>query len=108
MKTACALAKYRAIYRHRKSLEDEAGPRVKNRRVAPPMGRGSAAFAVDLRPNQGVNSLVLVRGSVLAPVASWYIPFWVFLSVFSSDVRNSLGSTYLLDNPLLGLQVMRI
>ena len=34
--------------------------------MAPPKGRGSAAIAADPRPNQGVNSLVLVRGSVLA------------------------------------------
>ena len=32
--------------------------------------------------------------------------FWYFLPEYSSDVRKSLGSTYLLDDPLLGLQVM--
>ena len=30
MKTACVLAKYRGLYRHRSILEDETGPRVKN------------------------------------------------------------------------------
>ena len=44
MKTARVLAKYRAIYRHRKIPEDETGSRVENRRVAPPLGRGSAAI----------------------------------------------------------------
>ena len=89
-------------------MDNETGPRVENRRVAPPMGRGYAAFAADPRPNQGDISLVLVRGSVLTLEASWYILFRVISSGYSSDVRKSLDSTYLLDDPLLGLQVMRI
>jgi len=88
--------------------EDETGPRVENRRVAPLTSRGSAAIAADPRPNQGENSLVLVRGSVGLLGASWYIPFRVIPSADLSDMRKRLGSMYLLDNPLLGLQVMRI
>ena len=61
MKTASVLGRYRGFYRQIQLLEDEMGPRVENRRVAPPMGRVSAAFAVDPRPNQGDISLVLVR-----------------------------------------------
>ena len=88
--------------------EDETGPRVENRRVAPLTNHGSAAFAADPRQNQGGNSLVLVRGSVGLRDASWYIPSRVISSADPSDVRKRLGSLYLLDNPLLGLQVMRI
>ena len=51
-KTACVLAKYRGIYRHRKSLEDETRSRVENRRVAP------LKFP---RQYQGLRSLVFVR-----------------------------------------------
>ena len=94
MKTARALVKYRGLYRHRNILDDETGPRVENRRVAP--------------PNQGDISLVLVRGSVLTLEASWYILCRVISSEYSSDVCKSLDSTYLLNDPLLGLQVMRI
>ena len=87
--------------------EDETGPRVKNRRVAPLMGRGSVALAADPRQNQGDNSLVLVPGTVRLRGASWSILFLVISSAYSSDVRKRLGSMNLLDNPLLGLQVMR-
>ena len=88
--------------------KDETGPRVKNRRVAPLTGRRFAARAADPRPNQGENSLVLVQGSVELLGASWYTPFLVISFPNSSDMRKRLGSMYLLDNPLLGLQVMRI
>ena len=62
----------------------------------------------DLRPNQGVSSLVLVRGCVVALGASWYIPILVISPEYSSNVRKSLGSMYLLEDPLLGLQELRI
>ena len=88
--------------------EDETGSRVENRRVAPVTSRGTTARAADPWPNQGDNSLVLVRGTVWLRGASWYILFLVISSAYSSDVRKRLDSTYLLDNPLLGLQVMRI
>ena len=121
MKTPRALALCRAIYRHRKPPEDETGPRVEidawlhsiafpveNRRVAPLYCRGNAAVAAFPRQYQGLRSLVFVSGSPLVLAASWYVPFLVFSSEYSSDVRKSLDSMYLLDDPLLGLQVMRI
>ena len=67
------------------------------------MGRGSAAIATDPRPNQEVISLVLVRGCVSLRGSSWYILFLVILPEYSFDVSKGLGSTYLLDVPLLGL-----
>ena len=79
--------------------EDEMGPRVENRCVAPLTSRGSAALVVDPRQYQGENSLVLVRGSVWLRDASWYIPFWIISSADPSDVRKRLGSMYLLDDP---------
>ena len=88
--------------------EDETGPHVENRRVVPPLDRGYAAIAADPWPNQGVISMVLVRGCVVALGASWYIPFLVISPEYSSDVSKGLGSTYLLEDPLLGLHVMRI
>ena len=75
--------------------------------MVPPLGRGSAAIAADPRPNQGVNSLVLVRGSVWLLGCSWYIPIPVISPEYSSDVRKTLGSSYLLDDPLLGLHEIR-
>jgi len=88
--------------------EDETGPCVENRRVAPPNCRGNAAIAVDLRQYQGLRSLDFGRRSPSLRDCSWYIPFLVISPEYSSDVRKSLGSTYLLDDPLLGLQVMQI
>ena len=114
MKTSLVLAKYRAIYRHRHLLKDVTGPRVENRRVAPLNCRENAAIAAFPRQYQGLRSLVFVRMSLLLQECSWYIPFLVISPEYSSDVRRSLGSTYLqgitylLDNPLLGLQVMQI
>ena len=108
IKNCFVLDLYRGIYRHMSLLEDETGPRVENRRVAPPLSRGSAAITADPRPNQGVISLVLVRGCVVALGASWYILFLVISPEYSSDVSKGLGSTYLLENSLLGLQLMRI
>ena len=107
MKSALGLASAGLFIGQKNSPEDETGPRVENRRVAPPMGRGSTAIAADPRPNQGVISLVLVRRCVVSLGASWFILFLATLPEYSSDMRKSLGSTYLLENPLLGLQVMR-
>ena len=101
------MADCRGIYKHRKPPEDETGPRVENRRVAPHNCRRNAEIAAFPRQYQGLRSLVFVSGSLLVLAASWYIPFLVVLPEYSSDMRKSLGSTYLLDNPLLGLQVMR-
>ena len=84
------------------------GPRVENRRVAPQLCRGNAAIAMFPWQYQGDGSLVLAHWFTWLRVASRYILFWVILSADSSDVRKRLGSTYLLDDPLLGLQVMRI
>ena len=89
-------------------LEDETGPRVENRRVAPLNCRRNAAVAADPRQYQGITSLVLARIFLWLPGSSWYIPFLVISPELSSDVRRSLDSTYLLDDPLLGLQVMQI
>ena len=100
MKNSPVLAKCRGIYRHRKPPEDETGPRIE-------IDAWPHHWAADPRPNQGDNSLVLVRGSVLSLGASWYIPFMVIAPEYSSDVRKSLGSTYLLDDPLLGLHEIR-
>ena len=65
-------------------------------------------IAADPRQYQGQKSLVLVRESVALLGFSWYIPILVISSEYSSDVCKSLDSTYLLNDPLLGLQVMRI
>ena len=97
------MAKYRGIYRRRNPLEDETGPRVENRRVAPLHFRENATIAAFPRQYQGLRSLVFVSGSPLVLAASWYIPFLVISPEYSSDVRKSLGSSYLLDDPLLGL-----
>ena len=99
-KTACALANYRGIYRHMRVLEDETGPRVEDRRVAPPDCRGSAAITADPRQYQGQKSLVLVRESMTFRGASWYIPILVISPDYSSDVSKGLGSTYLLEKSL--------
>ena len=61
MKTPIVLAKNRSIYRHKKSLEDETGPRVETQRVAPLHYRENAAIAAFLRQYQGLRSLVFVR-----------------------------------------------
>ena len=87
--------------------EDETGPRVENRRVAPLPCRGNAAIAAFPRQYQGARSLVFVRLFLWLRELSGYIPFLVFAPEYSSDMRRSLGSMYLLENPLLGLQVMR-
>ena len=108
MKTPLGLGHCRAIYRLQKALEDETGPRVENRRVAPLECRGSARLAADPRQSQGDGSLDFVRASLWLRECSGYIRFQVILSADSSDMRRRLGSMYLLDNPLLGLQVMRI
>jgi len=60
MKTALVLAKYRGIYWQRYLLEDETGPRVKNRCVAPSYCRGNAAIAAFLWQYQGLRSLVFL------------------------------------------------
>ena len=100
MKTTRVLATYRGFYRHRKPLKDETGPRVENRRVL----HSIAAFP---RQYQGLRSLVFVRTFLWLPGPSWYIPFLVISPEHSSDVRRSLDSTYLLDDPLLGLHEIR-
>ena len=87
--------------------EDETGPRVENRRVALYYCRGSASIAADPRQYQGLTSLVFVRLFLWLGELSGYIPFLVFAPEYSSDKRRSLGSMHLLENPLLGLQVMR-
>ena len=107
MKTARALALCRSIYRQKKAPEDETGPRVENRRVSPQKCRGISGIAAFLRQNQGVKSLILARNISRLRGPSWYIPFLVIWSADPSDVRKRLDSMYLLDNPLLGLQVMR-
>ena len=60
-------------------------------------------WAADPWQNQGIFSLVLARIFLWLSGSSWYILFLVILPEYSSDVRSSLGSTYLLDVPLLGL-----
>ena len=65
-------------------------------------------IAADLRQNKGITSLVLARIFLSLPGSSWYVLLLVISPEYSSDVRRSLGSTYLLDDPLLGLQVMQI
>ena len=61
-----------------------------------------------LRQNQGLRSLVLVRGCAMLRGPSWYIRFRVYSSESSSNMRKSLNSMHLLEVPLLVLQVMRI
>ena len=106
-KTACALGLCRSIYRRKTLPEDETGPRVENRRVAPYYCRGSARIAADTRQSQGLRSLVFVILFLWLRGASRYIQFLVISSAYSSDMRRSLRSMNLLDNPWLGLQVMR-
>ena len=89
-------------------MEDETGPRVENRRVAPPYCRGSTAIATDLRQYQGQKSLVLVQGCVSFLGLSWYIWFQVYSAESLSNMRKSLDSMHLLEVLLLGLQVMWI
>ena len=88
--------------------EDETGPRVENRRVAPLLCRENAAIDAFSRQCQGGRSLDFVRGSLWLRECSGYILFLVISPEYSSDMRRSLGSMNLLDNPLLGLQVMWI
>ena len=61
------------------------------------------SIAAFLRQYQGITSLGFASESPLVLAASWYIPFLVISPEYSSDVRKSLGSSYLLDDPLLGL-----
>jgi len=82
------------------------GPRVKNRRVAPLECRGSARIAADQRQFQRVGSLDFVRRSLWLRECSGYIQFLVIVPEYSSDKRRSLGSMHVLENPLLGLQVI--
>ena len=56
------------------------------------------------RQYQGPRSLVLVRGFVLLREPSDMLRF----GYFRPDIRKGLGSMYLLKDPLLGLQKIRI
>jgi len=107
-KTACVPTSTELFIGEKGLLEDETEPRVEDLRVAPPYCRGNAAIAAFSRLYQGLGSLVFGEWflSLLGP--SWYTPFRVFSSVYSSDVRKGLGSMYLLEDPLLGLQELRI
>ena len=102
-KTACVQGKPYSIYRQRGLLEDETGPRVEDRRVAPPFCRGNAVIAAFPRQYQGQKSLVLPSASPSLLGLSWYILFLVFLAGYSSDMRKGLNSMHLLEIPLLGV-----
>ena len=78
MKTSPVLAKCRAIYRHRMIPEDETGPRVENRRVAPLNCRGNAAITADTR------QLPRIRGNT-RDLGPW------FLAVGPRRFENNLG-----------------
>ena len=60
------------------------------------------------RQYQGPRSLVFVPRFAALQGPSRYAPIRVFLSVYSYDVRKGLGLMYLLEDPLPGLQKMRI
>ena len=107
MKTALGLAECRDIYGPRRLPEDETGPRVENRRVAPLYFRENAAIAAFPRQYHGEKSLDFVSLFLCLRGLSGYIPFLIISSEYSSDMCRRLGSMNLLDNPWLGLQVMR-
>jgi len=64
IKNCLVLDLYRGIYRQMYLLEDETGPRVENRRVAPPNCRGNTAIVADPRQFSRPIPSCLTRGSV--------------------------------------------
>ena len=101
---SCALGHFRGIYRPQMLPEDETGPRVKNRRVAPLPCRRNAAIAAFPRQYQGPRSLGLVCGFASLWRPSRYTQNQLFPSRFASNTRKGLGSMHHLETPLLGLQ----